>query len=151
MQGINSRLDALQAAILRVKLRYLDAWAKGRTSRADRYRRLFDEKLLTRLVNYPAAPPSSFTHVYNQFTIRAQRRDELREFLTQAGIPSEIYYPLCLHLQKAFSFLGYRAGQMPVAEKASKEVLSVPVFPELTDEQQDTVVCGIENFYLRRK
>jgi len=151
VQGINSRLDALQAAILRVKLRYLDAWAKGRTSRADRYRRLFDEKLLTRLVNYPAAPPSSFTHVYNQFTIRAQRRDELREFLTQAGIPSEIYYPLCLHLQKAFSFLGYRAGQMPVAEKASKEVLSVPVFPELTDEQQDTVVCGIENFYLRRK
>ena len=151
VQGINSRLDALQAAILRVKLRYLDAWAKGRTSRADRYRRLFDEKLLTRLVNYPAAPPSSFTHVYNQFTIRAQRRDELREFLTQAGIPTEIYYPLCLHLQKAFSFLGYRAGQMPVAEKASQEVLSVPVFPELTDEQQDTVVCGIENFYLRRK
>jgi len=151
VQGINSRLDALQAAILRVKLRYLDAWAKGRTSRADRYRRLFDEKLLTRLVNYPAAPPSSFTHVYNQFTIRAQHRDELREFLTQAGIPTEIYYPLCLHLQKAFSFLGYRAGQMPVAEKASQEVLSVPVFPELTDEQQDTVVCGIENFYLRRK
>jgi len=151
VQGINSRLDALQAAILRVKLRYLDVWAKGRTSRADRYRRLFEEKHLTRLVNYPAAPPSSFTHVYNQFTIRAQRRDELREFLTQAGIPTEIYYPLCLHLQKAFSFLGYRAGQMPVAEKASKEVLSVPVFPELTDEQQDTVVCGIENFYLRRK
>ena len=151
VQGINSRLDALQAAILRVKLRYLDAWAKGRTDRADRYRRLFEEKHLTRFVSCPAAPPSSFTHVYNQFTIRAQRRDELREILTQAGIPTEIYYPLCLHLQKAFSFLGYRAGQMPVAEKASQEVLSLPVFPELTDEQQDAVVRGIENFYLHKK
>jgi len=151
VQGINSRLDALQAAILRVKLRYLDAWAKGRADRADRYRRLFEEKRLTRFVSCPPVPPSSFAHVYNQFTIRAERRDQLKESLAQAGIPTEIYYPLCLHLQKAFSFLGYRTGQMPVAEQISQEVLSLPVFPELTDEQQDAVVRGIENFYLHQK
>jgi dTDP-4-amino-4,6-dideoxygalactose transaminase len=150
VQGINSRLDALQAAILGVKLRHLDRWAEGRANRANRYRRLFDEKSLARFVRYPL-PASGFHHVYNQFTIRAQRRDELKEFLGRSGIPSEIYYPLSLHLQKAFSDLGYRPGDFPVAEKASQEVLSLPVFPELTDEQQDAVVQAIENFYLPRK
>jgi dTDP-4-amino-4,6-dideoxygalactose transaminase len=151
IQGINSRLDALQAAILRVKLRHLDQWAVGRADRAQRYRQLFEEKALTRFLSYPPEPPSSFTHVYNQFTIRAQRRDELREFLAKAGIPSEIYYPLCLHLQKAFSVLGYQLGQMPVAEQASHEVLSLPVFPELTDERQNAVVQTIADFYLKSK
>ena len=151
VQGINSRLDALQAAILRVKLRHLDKWAEGRAARAHRYRQLFEQKGLARFIAYPPVPPSLFVHVYNQFTIHAQRRDELRNFLTGAGIPTEIYYPLCLHLQKAFSHLGYRVGQMPVAEKASQEVLSLPVFPELTDAQQDAVVHAIEKFYLGPK
>jgi len=151
IQGINSRLDALQAAILRVKLRHLDGWAEGRTKRAQRYRSLFEQKGLTRFVRYPVVPAPALHHVYNQFTIRAERRDELKEFLLKNGIPTEIYYPLCLHLQKAFSAFGYRAGQMPIAEKASEEVLSLPVFPELTDEQQDAVVAGIADFYVAGK
>lgn len=149
IQGVNSRLDALQAAVLRVKLRHLDKWAAGRAERAERYRHLFDEAGLSRFVAYPPVPSSSFHHVYNQFTIRAQRRDALKESLAQAGIPSEIYYPLCLHLQKAFTGLGYRAGQFPVAEAAIREVLSLPVFPELTDRQQDQVVEAIKNFYMQ--
>jgi dTDP-4-amino-4,6-dideoxygalactose transaminase len=149
VQGINSRLDALQAAILRVKLAKLDIWAAGRADRAGRYRGMFDERGLTRFATYPPVPGASFHHVYNQFTIRAQRRDALKEFLGKAGIPSEIYYPLCLHLQKAFSYLGCQSGQFPVAEQASQEVLSLPVFPELTDTQQDAVVEAIGEFYLQ--
>jgi dTDP-4-amino-4,6-dideoxygalactose transaminase len=151
IHGINSRLDALQAAILRVKLRHLDSWTAGRVNRAQRYRHLFDEKGLTRFVRYPAIPPEPFLHVYNQFTIRAQHRDELKESLSKAGIPTEIYYPLCLHLQKAFSALGHQPGQMPIAQKASQEALSLPVFPELTDVQQDSVVHAIAGFYLSQK
>jgi dTDP-4-amino-4,6-dideoxygalactose transaminase len=150
IQGINSRLDALQAAVLLVKLHHLDGWAEGRAKRAERYRKLFEIKGLTRFVHCPAVPGPEFHHIYNQFTIRAERRDQLKEFLLTDGIPSEIYYPLCLHLQKAFSGLGYKAGQMPIAEKASEEVLSLPVFPELKDEQQDAVVESIEKFYLAR-
>ncbi len=151
VQGLNSRLDALQAAVLRVKLRHLDQWADRRAGRAQRYRRLFDLKGLARFVQYPPLASAAFHHVYNQFTIRAQRRDELKDFLGKAGIPAEIYYPLCLHLQKAFSSLGYRAGDFPVAERTSQDVLSLPVFPELTDEQQDAVVQAIWNFYLPGK
>jgi dTDP-4-amino-4,6-dideoxygalactose transaminase len=147
VQGINSRLDALQAAILRVKLRHLDQWAAGRAARAECYRQLFEKKGLMRVVTCPAVPAPEFVHVYNQFTIRAQRRDELKRFLSDSGIPTEIYYPLCLHLQKAFSFLGYGPGELPIAEKASRDVLSLPVFPELTDGQQDAVVQAIEKFY----
>jgi len=151
VQGINSRLDTLQAAILRVKLRHLDKWAAGRADRAERYRRLFEQRGLTKFVTCPPTPPPSFHPVYNQFTIRVQRRDELKESLGRAGIPCEIYYPLCLHLQRAFSNLGYQAGQMPVAEKASREVLSLPVYPELTDAQQNEVVQAIENLYLQQR
>jgi dTDP-4-amino-4,6-dideoxygalactose transaminase len=145
--GTNSRLDALQAAALSVKLRHLGGWEAGRANRARRYQRLFEEKGLTGYLTAPQTPAEGFHHVYNQFTIRAQRRDELKEFLRQNGIPSEIYYPLCLHLQKAFAEFGYRAGSMPVAEKASAEVLSLPVFPELGDAQQDQVVQAIGTFY----
>jgi len=149
--GTNSRLGALQAAVLGVKLRHLDRWEGGRANRAKRYAMLFEQKGLTRHLAYLQAPPQGFHHVYNQFTIRASRRDELKEHLRRKGVPSEIYYPLCLHLQKVFSGLGYRAGQMPVAEKASAEVLSLPVFPELTDAQQDLVVGGIGEFYSARR
>ncbi len=145
--GTNSRLDALQAAVLRVKLRHLDQWAAGRAERADRYRKLFAEAGLQQQVTCPGASTSKFHHVYNQFTIRVQRRDELREFLRTSGIPSEIYYPLCLHLQKAFRHLGYELGDLPESEKASGEVVSLPVYPELKDEQQDQVVKTIVDFF----
>ena len=146
--GTNSRLDALQAAVLRVKLRHLDTWEAGRQNRAKRYQLLFEKRGLARYVAPPQTPSGSFHHVFNQFTIRAQRRDGLKGFLRERGIPSEIYYPLCLHLQKAFAYLGYEAGDTPIAEKASEEVLSLPVFPELTDANQDLIVEAIENFYV---
>lgn len=147
--GTNSRLDALQAAILRVKLRHLDAWAAGRANRADRYRELFRQAELGAFIGYPPKPEEKFHPVYNQFTIRCGKRDELKEFLRMAGIPTEIYYPLCLHLQPSFRFLGYREGDLPVAEQTSREVLSLPVYPELSDEQQDCVVRGISDFCRR--
>lgn len=145
--GTNSRLHALQAAILRVKLNHLDAWTAGRQNRAARYRQLFDQAGLSRFISYPAHPSTKFQHVYNQFTVRAERRDALKEHLRLQGIPSEIYYPLCIHLQSAFAHLGYREGHMPESERASREVLSLAVFPELTDAQQDQVVKGIVTFY----
>jgi len=147
--GTNSRLDALQAAVLRVKLRHLESWEKGRQNRAARYRELIRQAKLDNFVAFPSEPPANYHHVYNQFTIRATRRDELKESLRLAGIPSEIYYPLCLHLQKAFTYLGYAPGQLPIAEKASQEVLSLPVYPELTDPHQDLVAQGIADFYKR--
>src|ERR1700690_679758 len=128
--GTNSRLDALQAAILRVKLCYLDKWAAGRQNRADPYRLLFEQQGLSPVITCPPVPPSKYHHVYNQFTIRSRQRDALKESLRLSGVPSEIYYPLCLHLHAASSYLGYERTQMPVAEKASHEVLSLPVFPE---------------------
>ena len=150
MIGTNSRLHALQAAVLRVKLRHLDAWQKGRQNRADRYRRLFAEAGLTSVIGVPPQPSSKYEHVYNQFTIRSPRRDELKAFLHSAGIPSEIYYPLCLHLQEAFAYLGYKAGSFPESEKASREALSLPVYPELPDAQQDRVVQAITDFHKTR-
>jgi len=140
--GMNSRLDALQAAILRVKLRYLDGWNAARRRNADRYRRLFEEFRLSEKITVPQEPPN-MTHVYNQFTLRAQNRDTLREKLRSRGVPSEIYYPIPLHEQKAFQYLGYKTGAFPESERASREVLSLPIYPELTEEQQHRVVAAI--------
>jgi dTDP-4-amino-4,6-dideoxygalactose transaminase len=147
MIGTNSRLHALQAAVLRVKLRHLDAWQQGRQNRADRYRRRFESAGLSTLITAPPLPPSKFEHVYNQFTIRSSRRDDLKSFLHTAGVPSEIYYPLCIHLQEAFAYLGHAPGDFPESEKASREVLSLPVYPELPDAQQDRVVQAIADFH----
>ena len=144
--GMNSRLDALQAAILRVKLRHLADWTRRRREKAERYRALFDEVGLVANVKPPAAPPGCF-HVYNQFTVRSSERDRLREFLRARGIPTEIYYPRPLHLQPAFGYLGYRAGEFPEAEAASREVLSLPIYPELKEEHQATVVRAMADFY----
>jgi dTDP-4-amino-4,6-dideoxygalactose transaminase len=149
--GTASRLDAIQAAILRVKLRHLDSWAEGRAGRAARYRELFENLNLTTHVTAPPVPPSNFQHVYNQFTIRVPLRDELKESLRLSGIPTEIYYPLSLHLQKAFAHLGHKEGDFPVAEQASREVLSLPAFPELTDAQQDQVARAIAEFYRNKQ
>jgi len=143
--GMNSRLDALQAAILRVKLRHLQQWAAGRKSNAERYRELFHEFHVESMIKPPGTPPG-YTHVYNQFTIRVQERDALREHLQSRGIPTEIYYPKPLHLQKAFAYLGHKPGDFPESEAAGLEVLSLPIYPELTDEQQRSVVAAIADF-----
>lgn len=147
MVGTNSRLHALQAAVLRVKLRHLDAWQKGRQNRAERYRQLFAAAGLSSVITAPPQPPAKYEHVYNQFSIRASRRDALKAHLHSVGVPSEIYYPLCLHLQEAFSDLRYKPGSFPEAERASGEVLSLPVYPELPDALQDRVVGAVAEFY----
>lgn len=134
--GINSRLDSLQAAILRVKLKYLDAWSAGRQMRAAGYARLGE------VCAVPQVPPDR-THVFHQYTIRSERRDRLKQALAENGIPSEIYYPLPLHLQNAYSYLGYKEGAFPEAERAAREVLSLPVYPELPEEAQEQVIAVI--------
>ncbi len=143
---MNSRLDALQAAILRVKLGHLHRWASSRRRNADRYRELFHEFRLESVVRSPEAPPG-FTHVYNQFTIRVQERDALREHLYSRAIPTEIYYPKPLHLQRAFAYLRHKAGDFPVSEAACLEVVSLPIYPELTQDQQRTIAAAIADFY----
>jgi dTDP-4-amino-4,6-dideoxygalactose transaminase len=143
--GVNSRLDALQAAILRVKLKYLDVWTAGRQRNADRYRQLINERGLSTKMQVPVCPEYA-THIYNQFTIRVRERDQLKAHLAQQGIPSEIYYPHPLHLQPAFSGLGYRPGSMPESEAACREVLSLPIYPELSDQQIQSVVKAIADF-----
>jgi dTDP-4-amino-4,6-dideoxygalactose transaminase len=140
--GMNSRLDALQAAVLRVKLKHLDTWASARQRNADRYCQLFREFRLESKLSLPLTPPNS-THVYNQFTIRSTDRDNVREHLRASGIPSEIYYPIPLHLQKAFSYLAHKPGDFPASEAASLQVLSLPIYPELTESQQRSVVAAI--------
>lgn len=144
--GINSRLDALQAAILRVKLQYLDIWTGRRRQNADRYRALFHSFGLDTHVISPSEPDGT-RHVYNQFVIRVLARDELRQHLFHAGIPTEVYYPEPLHLQPVFSYLGYKLGCFPQAETASQHVLALPVYPELTKDQQIAVISAIARFY----
>ena len=141
--GINSRLDALQAAILRVKLRYLESWTRRRRENADRYRALFAEAGLTTRVILPVES-DKMHHVYNQFVIRVPERDQLRTHLLESGIPTEIYYPEPLHLQPAFSQLG---GKLPQSETASLKVLALPIYPELTEAQQSSVVAAVAEFY----
>lgn len=144
--GMNSRLDALQAAILRVKLPYLSDWAEGRRRNAERYGELFAEFGLTEIVKLPVTPETS-VHVYNQYSVRVPRRDALQRHLKDQGIPTEIYYPGALHLQPAFAYLGHRAGEFPNAEAACADVLALPIYPELTEEQQRAVVSAISEFY----
>lgn len=145
--GMNSRLDELQAAVLRVKLRHLDAWTEARRERARRYREMFEGACLSPLISVPSDPDPDYFHVYNQFTIRCGSRDELKVHLRRQGVPTEIYYPLPLHLQPAFSYLGYSTGRLAFAETASREVLSLPVYPELSELQQEHVVRSIASFY----
>lgn len=146
--GINSRLDALQAAVLHVKLKYLDQWTEGRRRNAERYERLFAQAQLLDRVLLPVTKPGNF-HVYNQYTVRVRQRDELRNFLKEKGVGSEVYYPLPMHLQNCYHDLGYHKGSFPVSERAAEEVLSLPIYAELTDEQQAYVVQMIGEFYRR--
>lgn len=145
--GMNSRLDALQAAILRVKLRHLDSWTQRRQSHAFRYCHLVEAAGLANRIVLPKLPDAPFDHVYNQFSVRCRERDELRDHLRQRGIPTEIYYPQPLHLEPAFACLGYQCGDFPVAESVSEEILSLPVYPEMAEWQQDLIVRSIAEFY----
>lgn len=146
--GGNFRLDALQAAVLRVKLPHVDDWIEGRRANAARYARLFTEAGLDGVVGLPQAVEGR-GHTFNQYVIRAPRRDALRAFLAERGIVAAVYYPLPLHLQPCFSSVGHTHGDFPVAERASREVLALPVFPELTVAEQEEVVGSIGEFYRR--
>lgn len=148
--GLNSRLDTLQAAVLEVKLRYLDRWIEIRRNRADFYRQLFHESGLTREcggpVDLPKTNPSGI-HTYCLYVVRAKDRDRLRKFLADRGVSTAVYYPLSLHLQKCFMDLGYKEGDFPESERASKESISIPIYPEIDAGQQEYVVKKIEQFY----
>ncbi|MBK8915808.1 MAG: DegT/DnrJ/EryC1/StrS family aminotransferase [Phycisphaerales bacterium] len=144
--GGNFRLDAIQAAILTIKLRRLEAWTAARRERASLYNRLFGEaQLASAGVRTPVERRGR--HTYHQYVIRAPRRDDLVRHLAARGIGSGVYYPLPLHLQDCFANLGYKAGQFPVAEQAAREVLALPMYPELTEPQQRAVVDAIRDFY----
>jgi dTDP-4-amino-4,6-dideoxygalactose transaminase len=141
--GGNFRLDALQAAVLRVKLKYLPGWTKARRDNADRYRALFREHGVDGIT-----PPDDHPgHIYNQFVVRAEERDPLRRFLDERGIGTEVYYPIPLHLQACFAGLGYRDGDLPAAEAAARESLALPIYPELSESAQRYVVSAIGEYF----
>jgi len=144
--GGNFRIDALQAAVLRVKLPHLTAWSEARRRNAARYRALFAAEGLAGTVRCPVEAPDR-THIYNQFVISVPRRDGLRAHLEAAGIGTEVYYPVPFHQQACFADLGYRAGAFPLAEAAASESLALPIYPELTEGQQAAVVGAIRAFY----
>lgn len=151
--GGNFRLDTLQAAVLNVKLNYLDGWTKQRRQNAERYCLLFKDSRL--LDNVPVVLPEAVysksgvrhDHVYNQFVLRVPNRDALRAFLKEEGIGTEVYYPLPFHLQECFRTLGYAKGDFPEAERAAQETVALPIYPELTEAMQETVVEKVKAFY----
>lgn len=143
--GFNYRLDAIQAAILRVKLKYLDKWNEMKNRNAKLYNKLLSE---IDEVETPKVKPYN-NHSYYVYVIRTEKRDELREFLLSNGISTGIHYPIPLHLQKAYRFLGYKEGDFPVAERYAKEILSLPIYPELTEDQIIYVCNKIKEFFRR--
>ena len=150
--GWNSRLDALQAAMLRVKLPYVDRWNDARAAIAGRYDSMLEEHHLTGLLTRPTDRKFG-KHCFNQYVVRVAdgQRDVLRKHLADDSVGTEIYYPLPLHLQKVFSYLGHRAGDFPVTEQACKEVLALPMFPELTLEQQRRVVESCLSYLMKQR
>jgi dTDP-4-amino-4,6-dideoxygalactose transaminase len=156
--GWNSRLDAIQAAVLRVKLKHIDDWNQRRRIIACRYHGILAGAGLILAGAQTVSKQAPITllafspdahHIYHQFVVRALDRDQLRNFLTERGIGSEIYYPVPLHLQECFRYLGYRAGDLPESERAAREVLALPIFPELREDEQQRVVAAISEFYSR--
>ncbi len=147
--GMNSRLDTIQAAILLVKFKYLEKWTEARQKRAQRYQVLFQDFLSS--VDGIRLPSVQYQnrHIFHQYVIRVRERDRLRKFLTEEGIGTDIYYPLPLHLQECYASLKYRQGDLPHSEQAAREALALPVFPELTEDQQIAVVDRIKAFYRR--
>jgi dTDP-4-amino-4,6-dideoxygalactose transaminase len=154
MVGGNFRLDALQAAVLLVKLQYLDSWSEKRRKNASYYNKLFSESGLIEkgFIETPAEvyedTGDKNHHIYNQYTIRAQSRDKLQDYMKQQGIGTAIYYPVPLHLQECYKDLGYLKGDFPESEKASESVLSLPIYPELAPSQQEYIVEKITEFYI---
>jgi dTDP-4-amino-4,6-dideoxygalactose transaminase len=145
--GGNFRLDAFQAAVVSVKLKYLDQWTKARQENAQKYRALFSHARLEDVVELPVEKEDR--HIYNQFVIRVkERRDDLRGYLSDAGIGTEVYYPVPLHLQDCFSDLGYKKGDFPQAEHAALHTVALPIYPELSDDQIEYVVEKIKAFFL---
>lgn len=145
--GINSRLDAIQAAILLAKFKYLERWIEERQKRAKFYNLLFNETpSILQLIKLPKTQYNN-RHIFNQYVVRVSQRNRLREFLSNEGIGTDIYYPLPLHLQECYSFLKYKKGDLPNSEKASEETLALPIYPELTEDQQIFVVDRIRKFY----
>jgi dTDP-4-amino-4,6-dideoxygalactose transaminase len=151
--GWNARMDGFQGAILRVKLKYIDSWNHARRTVAKKYHALFHAAGLVEAGPYPChgivlpqEVRSTTHHVWHQYVIRTARRDELRAFLSERKIGSEIYYPVPLHLQEALKSLGYKEGDFPEAERAAREVLALPIFPELREDEQQTVVAAIVDF-----
>jgi dTDP-4-amino-4,6-dideoxygalactose transaminase len=144
--GMNSRLDALQAAVLRVKLQQLDSWTALRQRNAQLYRNWLSQLQVPVTLLIPR--PYQTRHIYNQFVIVAPRRDQLQAFLKEGGIGTEVYYPLPMHLQKCFSHLGYQPGDFPVSERLANESLALPVYPELSPDGIDYICQSIASFYL---
>lgn len=144
--GGNYRLDAIQAAVLRVKLRHLAGWTAARRRNAARYRALLEDGGLLEDIEVPADLPG---HIYNQFVVRTRRRDQLQAFLSERGVGSEVYYPVALHRQECFQSLGYGEGDFPEAEAAARESLALPIYPELTEDQQAYVVEQLAAFVKR--
>jgi dTDP-4-amino-4,6-dideoxygalactose transaminase len=151
--GGNFRLDTMQAAVLTVKLRYLDYWTKRRQENARRYKALFRQSNLTTEagISLPEAVYEELTlphyHIYNQYVIRVPERDALMVYLRQRGIGTEVYYPVPFHLQECFQYLGNKEGDFPEAERAARTTLALPIYPELTSAQQETVVEAIRRFH----
>lgn len=149
--GGNFRLDALQAGVLRIKLRLLNSWTEGRRRNAKLYQELLNrdskENNISSYINLPQELPERY-HVYNQFCITAENRDELAKFLKESGIGVEMYYPLPLHLQKCFEYLGYKEGDFPIAEELAKTSLALPIFTELTTDEISYVFSKIKEFYV---
>jgi dTDP-4-amino-4,6-dideoxygalactose transaminase len=143
--GYNSRLDALQAAVLRVKLPHLESWSEARRAKANRYDEAFSD---LEGIGTPVVRPGN-TSIFNQYTVRVSggRRDALRDYLAERGVGSAVYYPVPLHLQECFAHLGYREGDFPEAERACREVLSLPVYPEMREEQREHVVASVRAFF----
>ena len=144
--GGNFRIDELQAAILRVKFKHLDAWTAGRQRNAAHYSAAFERVGLASRVTLPRLPARG-RHIFNQYVIRVERRDELRAFLASRGIGTEIYYPVPLHLQQCFAYLQYARGDFPESERAAGETLALPVYPELSQTQLDAVVAAVADFF----
>jgi len=143
--GANFRMDAIQAAVLRVKAPHLAAWTEARRMNAQRYAKLFHAAGVDERVTLPVEP-AGYRHIFNQFVIRTAGRDGLKAYLDRKQIGNEIYYPVPFHLQPCFAYLGYRRGDFPVAERAANESLAIPIYSELTTEQQQTVVEAIAEF-----
>ena len=144
--GGNFRIDELQAAVLNIKFQHLDDWSAARQRNAAFYNAAFGRAKLGQAAETPYAA-LDFRHIYNQYVIRVQNRDGLREYLAAAGVGTEIYYPVPLHLQTCFAYLGYKAGDFPQSERAATETLALPIFPELTEAQLQYVVDSIVAFY----